>query len=88
MDGSKAPKADAGAAIPTASSGAEPVATTNGEGEPEVVSLATEGPSATSNIGLTTTVGERGPRNDPRLSTPVVQDTEAPVVDISARETE
>mmetsp|Transcript_4286 Transcript_4286/g.9500 ORF Transcript_4286/g.9500 Transcript_4286/m.9500 type:complete len:233 (-) Transcript_4286:101-799(-) len=83
MDGSKAPKADAGAAIPTASSEAEPAATRNGEGEPAVVSRADEGPSATSNSGLTTTVGERGPRDAPRLSPPDVQDAEAPVVEIS-----
>jgi hypothetical protein len=84
IDGSKAPKADA-AADPTLSSEAEPAATRNGEGEPEVVSLADEGPSATSNSGLTTTVGERGPSDVPMLSPPDVHDAEAPVIKISVR---
>ena len=83
IDGSKVPKADAGAAVPMVSSEAKPAATRNGEGEPELVSRADEGPGATSNIGMT--VGERGPRDDLRLSTPGVQDGGAPIVEISAR---
>jgi hypothetical protein len=70
-----------------ASSGKEPAATRNGEGEPEDVRRATDGPIATSNEGLTTTVGERGPRDAPIISPPDVHDAEAPVVEISAEET-
>jgi hypothetical protein len=84
LGGSEAPKADAGAAIATLSSGEEPATTRNGEGDPEAVSRDTDGPRATSNCGLTTTVGERGPRDAPIHSTPDVQDADAPVVEISA----
>ena len=62
-----------------ASSALEPVATKNGEGLPEVVRRATEGPNATSNSGLTVTVGERGPK-EMLAPSAEVQDAATPVI--------
>ena len=56
------------------SSNAAPDATRNGDGLPEVVRRAADGPSATSKIGFTVTVGECGPADAPPSAVEAVQE--------------
>ena len=68
------------------SSAVAPDGTKNGDGLPEVASRDTEGPSATSNSGLTVTVGDRGPNDIPATSEGEPQDAATPVV-VSVKQT-